>query len=490
MPVNTERKDFADMKVKWARLRDCIGGRDAILKAGVKYVPLLPAKDLVENEDYRRRGSFYNATKRTVEGMMGSIFQEAPEVEFPEDMKPYLDDITLGNVPFEMFAQTTGNEVMLIGRFGVLVDMSSVPSIDNRPYCIGYLAEDIVNWKTSRLQGAEVLTMLVLRESIEQTVPTDPFISEVIEQYRELRLVDGKCIVQLWRPKSEKEKNVFVHHGTPVTLNRRGEALPFIPFVFICASNATSVLEEPPLIDLADVNLGHWRNSVDYEYGLHLVALPTPWVAGARASGADSSPLPIGPSKVWELDIQGSAGMLEFSGEGLGALVTAMNEKKKQMATLGARLLEDSAIVPETASAVTMRHAGEHASLRTVAQSVELGFTLVLRIVAWWMGNEALPQDTEVGVELNKDYLNVKASPQDIQAALAALQAEEISYETWWNILVTGGWGREGIDADAEVEAIEKRRKEREKNKPKPPPQSFPPRKPGYQEPPPPEPGV
>ncbi|HUW57621.1 MAG TPA: hypothetical protein VMZ92_13360, partial [Planctomycetota bacterium] len=51
------------------------------------------------------------------------------------------------------------------------------------------------------------------------------------------------------------------------------------------------------------------------------------------------------------------------------------------------------------------------------------------------------PADTEVGVELNKEYLNVRATPQEVQVALTALQAGEISYETWWHLLATGGWG-------------------------------------------------
>jgi len=469
MPVNSERSDYMAMKEKWSRLRDCFGGRDTVLKAGEKYVPSLPAKDANENEAYRKRGNFYNALKRTVQGMVGAVFQEPPEVECPEAIKPYLDDITLTNVPFEMFAQETGNEVMLTARYGVLVDMPVSLATTNRPYCIGYKAEDIINWKTTRVAGNQVLTMVVLRESTEVPDPKDEFVHEVKTQYRVVQLTTAGCQVQMFK-ENENKKGEFVTDGPPVTLLRRGIPLDFIPFVFICAINATPDLEDPPLVDLADVNLGHWRNSVDHEYGLHLVALPTPWVSGAKNSGDGSTPMKIGPSVVWELDIQGSAGMLEFSGEGLASLVSAMDEKKKQMAALGARLLEDSASVQETASAVKMRHSGEHASLRTVAQALEVGFMLVIQIVTWWVGIEEKPVDTEVSVELKKEYLDIKASAQDVQSALAALQANEISYETWWNILMTGGWGREGVTADDEQKAIDERKKKKELEKPKPEP--------------------
>ena len=57
-------------------------------------------------------------------------------------------------------------------------------------------------------------------------------------------------------------------------------------------------------------------------------------------------------------------------------------------------------------------------------------------------------------VELNKDFLQVKAAPQEIQTALATLQAGEISYKTFWNILTEGGWARYGVTDEEEKKEI------------------------------------
>jgi hypothetical protein len=453
MPVNTARADYLDMTTRWARLRDCCDGRDAILKAGNKYVPDLPGTDAAGNKAYRERGNFYNAVMRTVQGMNGAIFQKAPEVLFPETYKEYLDDVTLTNVPFEMFAVDAGREIMLVGRYGILIDFPArEQAVTKRPYLVGYVTEDIINWRTTRQDGDEALSFVVLRERVEQPNTKDPFINDSITQYRVVELKNGVCVQQLYR-ELQLGSGVFLPYELEMTLQRRGVALDFVPFVFIGATHASPELERPPLLDLADVNLGHWRNSVDHEHGLHLVALPTPWVSGNKAAGG--APMKIGPSVVWELDVQGSAGMLEFAGTGLASLVTAMDDKKKQMASIGARLLED-ATSAETATAVMMRHAGETASLKTVAGSLEIGFTMALQIMAWWAGTDDVPHSVDADVELNKEYLNVKASGSDIQVALTALQAGEISFETWWNIITTGGWGREGVDAEAEREQISK----------------------------------
>lgn len=462
MPVQIARQDYQEVLPQWQRLRDCFKGRDAILKAGVKYVPLLTSTDAAGNIAYRQRGNFYNALGRTVGGMNGAIFQSAPTVEMPESMRDILDDITLSNVKFETFAGETGKEVFLTGRYGVLVDMPKQPEVapdveltdvEMRPYCVGYRAEQIINWRTERQGGDEVLTMVVLEERVEVKDEKDPFKNDAVCQFRVVLLRDGICIQQLWRARTGGIGDEYELYGDEVELMRRGDNLTFIPFVFIGALNLSPDLEQPPLLDLADVNLGHWRNSVDLEHGLHLVALPTPWVSGAKGRGDGA--VDMGPGVRWELEVNGSAGMLEFTGQGLLAISNAMEEKKKQMASLGGRLLEDAPTTAETMGAVKLRHSGETASLRTVAQSLEQGLTHVLQFCLWWDGFDEVPSDVEASVELNKEYLNVRATPQEIQVALTSLQAGGISYETWYALLQTGGWAREGIDAAAERLAID-----------------------------------
>lgn len=448
------------MSAKWRRVRDCYNGRDAVLKAGNRYVPDLAGLDTKKNNDeYRERGNFYNATARTVRGMNGSIFQTAPKVDIGESFKPLLTDFTLTNVTFESFATFLGNEIFITGRYGVLIDMPEQPlgerprtDVEMRPYCVGYCAESIINWRTVKRGGDEMLDLLVLEEQIE--VPTeDPFVNQKLCQYRVLMMKGGVCVRQLWKQKNKDSSEYLM--TDEVILQRRGEPLTFIPFVFQGALSPTPELENPPLVDLADINLAHWRNSVDHEYGLHLVALPTPWVAGSKGSG--DAPMKMGPSVIWELDLQGSAGMVEFTGNGLKAIVEAMDEKKKQMATLGARLLEDSPTTNETAAGVRMRHGGEVASLKTIAQSLEQGLTGVLQICIWWQGTDKTPQVVKAAVTLNKEYLNIRATPQEIQVALTALQAGEMSFETWYNLLTTGGWAREGVNAEQERKDIDTR---------------------------------
>ena len=457
MPVNTPREEYTGFASIWRRMRDTYAGRDAIIKAGDLYTPRLPAASPTAQEAYLHRGNFYNAVRRTVAGLTGGVFQKTPRFDVPRRVQPWLDDVTLTGVPMTAFALGATEEVMLMGRVGALVEMADSPLTEPRPYFVPYTAENILNWDTTTLAGDEVLTLLVLREAPRTADADDPFRYTSVEQYRELRLtvIDGSLhyMQQLWqRPAAGGD---VVRVGPPLTPLRRGEPLSFIPFVFFGPAFTTTDLKDPPLLDLANLNLAHWRNSCDHEQGLHLVALPTPYVSGMKGGGEDSDTLHIGPSTIWILDKEAKAGMVQFSGAGMSALEKALLAKQHQMATLGAKLLEEQpTVAQETATAVLARHAGEHATLRTMAQAMEQGLRTILQTMAWWDGLDAAPRDVPVKVELNKDFLQVKAQPQEVQTALATLQAGEISYETFWHILTEGGWARYGITAEEEKREI------------------------------------
>jgi hypothetical protein len=453
MPVNTPRTEYEDATLVWQRMRDCYSGRDAILKAGQRYTPKLPAATPQAQLDYMQRGNYFAALRRTVTGLIGGIFQKPPRFDVPGRVDPWLDDVTLTHIPMAAFAQEVTTEVMLMGRIGVLVELASAtPYTERRPYFVSFSCENIINWQTTSVGGDDVLSLLVLRESPTERDASDPFTVKSIEQYRVLSLVDGVYTQQLYR--QADESGDFEPYGDPIIPLRRGVPLPFIPFEFLAPSYASVDIKEPPLVDLANISLAHWRNSVDHEAGLHLVALPTPYVSGMRA--ADDSVLEIGPSTIWILDSGGSAGFVEFSGAGMGALETALEAKENQMAILGAKLLNESTsqLAPETATAVLAKTAGENASLRTLAQSAQANLRRLLQIMGWWEGLEATPADVSVDVALNQDFLQIKMSAQDATAALQMLQSDEISYQTFWDLLSNNGWGRDNVTAAEEQREI------------------------------------
>lgn len=387
------------------------------------------------------------------------MLTKPPAVSAPDSLRPDLADLTLRDEGVEDVTLRLVQEVLTVGRAGVLVDMPESGSGRPRPYWALFEAEDVVNWRTDRVgNDPSQLVQVVIRE-YGPVADDDPFSHKVEERYRELALalVDGVYRVRTWV--RSDPKLVVNTEATPwrpnewITPTRRGEPLRFIPFCFVSPVGIATDVARPPLEDLAEVIVGHYRNSADLEWGLFHTALPTPWISGAGTS--DQQTLRLGSSVAWKLGENARAGMLEFRGDGLKAIADAMSAKEKQMAVLGARLLleEPSARVAETATSAMLRHGAEAASLRTVASAVSAALTRCLRWHAWWVGTERdLPLD--VRADLSRDFLNVKASPDEVRALLMLAQAGKVSYETFFHLLAQGGWARPGVSAEAELQAI------------------------------------
>ena len=462
MPANSRHPDYDANTVVWLRARDVLAGEDAVKAAGERYLPKLTSHTPDEYLAYKTRASFFNATARTADGFLGLIFRRDPSVKVPEGdsgvgraLANFCEDTDMQGTALTAYAKNIVTEVVGVGRAGTLVDWQEEG--EKRAYAVMYRAEQILNWRTERVNGVNVVTLVVLHETIETS--GDEFETELVEQIRVLKLVGGESaavpvpdgerqphyVVELWREESgsgqgkrntrAKRKLVMVETRTPLRL---GRPLPAIPFVFHGAQHALAPVEKLPLADIIAINLDHYRLDADYKHGLHFTALPTAWVSGFNKD----SKLAIGSSTAWVTDTIGAtAGYLEFQGQGLQTFERAMDRDERLMAILGSRMLEAQKRVGETADAIELRQSGENSVLSTLALSVSDGLTHVLRWVAWWNSTETMPEDIgedRVLVQLNTDFSNKGMASDELTAIVAAWQAGAISRETMFDLFRRG----------------------------------------------------
>ena len=270
-----------------------------------------------------------------------------------------------------------------------------------------------------------------------------------------LRLAAEGYEVQLYRQASARESDV-VPFGPPRQPLRRGERLPFIPFLVVSPTSVDAAVAPPPLLDLVDVNLSHYRTSADLEHGRHYTALPTPFVAGVPPTTV----LEIGSGTAWVFqDPQAHAGMVEFSGQGLQALERAMASKEQQMAVLGARLLESQKPAVEAADTLRMRTNGEQSVLRTMAGTLSQVLTMLLRWHTWWMNLEVPPE--ECHVELNAEFFSARMTGPEAASLVTLWQAGGISFDTLYFNLERGEWTKPGVAAETERQLIDADQAER-----------------------------
>jgi len=453
VPVNSTHPDYDANAASWLRARDVFAGEDAVKAAGTRYLPRLDSQSDDEYAAYKSRASFFNATARTVDGFLGLIFRREPTVKLPERvsgvagaLRVFAEDVDLLGTSLYSFSKNIVSEVLTVGRAGSLVDWEDEG--EQRAFVVRYDAEQILNWQVARVNGRNVVALVVLRENAEGGMKNDErdaFAPEMVEQLRVLRLVPGENSgwsyqVELWQQREGKTKRakaewVKVESRIPLRL---GKPLALIPFVFHGPRHSLPRVDKLPLADIIAVNLDHYRLNADYKHGLHFTALPTAWVSGFDKS----SNLRIGSSTAWVAETPGAtAGFLEFTGQGLTTFERAMDRDERLMAVLGTRMLEAQKRVGESADAIALRQSGENSVLMTLALSVSDSVSQVLRWVYWWNSTEESPEqigEDLVLLQLNTDFEAKGLSSQELTAMVAAWQAGAISRETMFDVFRRG----------------------------------------------------
>lgn len=457
MSVKDKHPEYDEYAVKWQRCRDVFAGQDKVHAAGPLYLPRLIDQEEDDYKAYVVRATFYNASYRTVVGLAGMIFRQPPKVVVPDPVIPFLDDITLSGVPFNTFVDDVTKEALQIGRVGVFVDyptadaavatLADAKTKNLRPSIVRYCAESIINWRTRSINNKSVLSLVVLEEKEEVVV--DEFHSKWETRYRVLDLTDtGQYRVRIF--KIIKDQDVQI--GGDIYPQMNGKTLDYIPFIFVGVEELTSDLDLPPLIDLVDLNLSHYRTTADYEHGAHFTGLPTPVITGFTPEDATKK-IYIGSQSAWVFPkADAKAFYLEFSGDGLKTLETMLTRKEAQMAILGARMLEPQKRGVESADSVAIHRKGEDSMLASVAQTLSIAIEKALDWFVEWCGIQVVEggkEDAEaVQFDLNRDFYPVPMSPQMLTSLMSMWQQGAISKQTLFKNLQQG----EVIDQDATFE--------------------------------------
>ncbi len=441
-------QDYKDLNVFFS-------GERAVKKAGSDYTPRLEGqKDNSQYNTYKDMGILFPALSRTRQGLKGAILRKDMVVDFEPSKEELLDNIMASGGSFDDLGRETTDEVLGNGRYGVLVDIDE----KGDPYTASYSATSILEWSMSSRFGEQKIKLL---EILTVDDPDKPGETKEIEQMRQLELEDGVYKVTIFRrPENDVGGDTWVQYNeagkeNPMYPKRTGgHTLDFIPFTFIGSSNNTPEPSKPPLLDLLNLSMGHWKLSVSYYYGLHFAGLPTPIFAGFSIE--KDSKVSIGPGTAFHTDNpDAKAYYMQTEGKGLTEIVTGLDKIEKIMAVTGARMLESQRPGVEAAETVKLRSSGDSATLADIAGNIEAGLTDVLRDIGYFIFGT---KNEKYKVTVNRDFVSTRLSSQDVTALLEALNSNAISLDSFINNLILGEILESGRTVDEEKEAIDEDR--------------------------------
>lgn len=462
MPVSDCHPSYHKYRVQWERIQDVMDGEDAVRKRGALYLPKIHSQQ--EDADYlaySNRATFFNATKRTGEAMTGFIFRKPPTIVTKMD-EAFTEDVDMRGATMEGYCRKVTTAASSKGRGGTLIDWNEAEA---RPFLSFYAAEDIINWRVSRIAGRMALTLLVLREW-ETKLDGDGFAVESNEIWIVFRLTErgetAECTMEKWRasapqdPRGEKKSQPdpgATKFEGPTSVDRTGTPLDEIPFVFHNSDEPGAEVSVPPLNDIATVNVHHFQASAELANARHVCAVPTPW-----AVGFGDGMKYLGSSFAWTTDTIGAeCGFLEPSGNGLESLKAACEEKEAMMAALGARLIEPPKKDAEAYETVQLRASAETSTLARINLLTAEGLSEVMQWVEWWATPGAKDRKeflNKAYVQLNADYVSARLTSEELSALVAARQQDLISWETFFFNMKRGEMYPEGVKPEEELKLI------------------------------------
>lgn len=434
MSVSEQHPEYARYIDVWQQTRDAVQGAIAIKAGKAKYLPVPDSEEegrlgygteTARYKKYLQRAIYTNFCGRTKNALVGAAFRRDPVISLPTGLDYLGEDATGDGISLIQFAKDQLSDLLETGRTLFLVDYPavedglSVEDVRSRKLqasIIPYKAEQVINWKTANVNGRQMLTLVVLKEQYIED--DDEFGHETKDQYRVLRLREDGYTQQLYR-----DEQPFTEEAYAIRAN--GTKWDKIPVVIVGSKNNDPSVDDAPLADIAAVNVGHYRNSADYEEGVFITGQPTLFVTHSLSHEQwlefNPNGIKLGSRQGFVLGETGSATLVQADSN--NAASEAMKQKALDMIAIGARIITDRG-QNETAEAARIRFSSENSVLGDVVGNLSEAIFTCIEYCGEFMGANG-----EIEFEINSEFYDRSLDPQMITAMAMLIDRQVISEE-------------------------------------------------------------
>lgn len=446
--VATPTKEYKELAALWTLPRTLMGGTRAMRKAGVTYLP----KEAAESSDAYAarlaRTTLFNAFRKTVRDMTGKVFRKkiVLEKDVPSELVAFAENIDNAGRHLNVFARDVFFDAMQPGIAFILVEMpkalaqgsgtgrgGEVTRADEqkrRPYFVHIKAEDLIGWKTAVIEGVTTLVQARILECV--TVADGPYAEVSIKQIR---------VLEPGRWEIHREVTDGPDKGKWIKFDEGNTTLGYIPLVPVYLNRTGFMTGEPPLEDLADLNVAHWQSQSDQRNILHVARVPVLFMSGFT----EDDTVEIGASKaVRAAAPDADMKYVEHTGAAIDAGDKDISNLEFQMQTQGLQLLVAQP-GGKTATGEMHDEEKENSPLAMMAtaleDAIELGFA--------YMADYISKGQAGGSVVVNKDFGITAGAAAQIPNIINAVNAGILDKQTAIEMFIR--YGLLPDDADAET---------------------------------------
>jgi len=387
--VTTPCAGYQTMSQEWRMIDALLGGTKAMRREREEYLPRFEGEDDKNYEKRLKNTYLYNHYKKAVQALVGKPFSSSiarPENE-PEELKPIANDFDMLGNDVTMYAKKWFECGLSYGLSYTFVDMPNMEgygytraqekALNLRPYAVHYSAKNIIGWRAISVNGVQKLQQLRIRTSVAN--PDGEFgdaEKDIVRVYD----WDPATLIVTWRVFEEVDALgwVMTKTGTLVGMDE-------IPLVCFYTGQVGFMVAEPPLLDLAYLNVAHWQTTSDYRHIMHMQAAPILFAKGWGST--PPSVTQIGPNRMLvAANTEADLRFVEHSGQAIGKLESYINKLEDQMTAMAIKLMAERRPGGVTASEVIIDADAAESALKSMVTAINDAIEYVIYYMELWKG--------------------------------------------------------------------------------------------------------
>lgn len=393
---------FADLSAQYDLVDTLVAGTASMIAAGETYLPKEPAESMSTYRIRLNNSTLAPYYKRTIAKAVGKAFAKGINVQTPAPLEYLIDSVDGSGTSLETFSKQLLHSAINYGITYILVDMPINDSVtiadaqrnNAQPYMVEIKPTQVLDVKTDYIGSKVTLTYFRFQEDvIEYSV--DGLLQTSISQVKEFSNDGGRVLCNIYR--KEKGGKEYLYAAIDMV------GFTQIPIVPVYANKLSPFIGSPVLMDLAHLNVKHWRKQSDADWAEHFSMTPilalkgfnqTPDAEGNIQefiiSANTSVVLPSDGSIEW---VKGDASTMQQARESLKHL-------EDQMEKFGLELTVQQATGTETATGRMIDAAESNSILKTIVIDLEWAIYNAIVIAGQLIGVDA----TQTVLEMDKTY--------------------------------------------------------------------------------------
>ena len=450
-PVGIPSVSYESMVELWELIHDLLGGTATMRIAAQKWLPKESAESVSAYSARLNKSVLYNGYKDTLNKLKNRPFTHPVTItDLPKEIAYIEHDVDGNNKPLEIFIKEVLENLIKYGVAYIYVDHTIVEAVVEgesitkadeknlgvRVYLINIAPPDLIGWQAEKTSKSKELTQIRVKDVVIE--PDGDYGDKEV------------TYINVYTPNSwEKHQQDSENTDKYTKIGSGTHSFGEIPLVTIYANRIGYMIADPPLIDLAWLNVTHWQSYSDQRNILHFSRFGLLFGKGMPKKVVEAGSIELGPTKAILIgDDSENADLkyVEHTGKSIESGQKDITDIECKMRILGDQpLIKD---IPDTATAEAIGENRTISQLQSWIRALERGLMQALKLACKW--RDVTPSDT-MEVSIYSDFEATILNSQDKELLLKMREAGEIT-----GVTLLREQKRRGVfslDMDPETEA-------------------------------------